>query len=245
MSRLRDRIVGGCRVCGGEGYEGDKLCNCVIKFRVYNRLVDNGFNEGLLDLVSSAGYSLPMMESGSESVNHFLQHPFDVMNKGLSLYILSKENGRGKTTLAHYLVYVLAWPFAQTENYNRRRTYAFADMHTLLEAFLGGADVQDVWKATVLVLDDLGSESRSATWKIDTVISMLHRILHYRRDKKLPTIITSNFPATSLTGFYNGVLDSVLEIRPDGIIGGQVFRQVEVGGGEDFRLAEGVSDWPT
>lgn len=237
--------MGGCRVCGGDGYEGDRLCNCSIKFRVYNRLVDDGFKERTLDLVSSPAYMLPMMESGAESVEYFLHHPFDVMDKGLSLYILSKENGRGKTTLAHYLVYVLAWPFAQTENYSRRRTYAFADMHALTEAFAGSTDLQDVWKATVLVLDDLGSENRSAAWKIDTATSMLHRILHYRRDLKLPTIITSNFGASSLTGFYNGVLDSVLEIRPDGVIGGQLFRQVEVGGGEDFRQVDGASEWPT
>jgi len=245
MTSLKEKIVGACRVCGGDGYEGNRLCNCSIKFRVYNRLVDNGFNESLLDLVSSPAYTLPMLETGSESINYFLHHPFDVMDKGLSLYILSKENGRGKTTLAHYLVYVLAWPFAQTENYNRRRTYAFVDMHALLESFLGGDEMHNTWKATVLVLDDLGSESRSAAWKIDTATSMLHRILHYRRDRRLPTIITSNFVAESLTGFYNGVLDSVLEIRPDGVIGGQVFRQVEVGGGEDFRIAHGSSDWPT
>lgn len=245
MSVLRDKIMGSCHACGGDGYVGDSLCNCAIKFRVYNRLVGNGFNEATLDLISSPYYSVPMLESGTESLEYFVHHPFEVMEKGLSLYLFSKENGRGKTTLAHYLVYVLAWPFAKTENYSRQRTYALADIHTLSEAFLGGDELEDTWKATVLVLDDLGSESRSAQWKTDTVISMLHRIMHYRRDQKLPTIITSNFGAQSLTTFYSGVLDSVLEIRPDGVIGGQIFRQVEVGGGEDFRLMDGSSEWPT
>lgn len=245
MNPLKAKIMGGCRACGGDGYVGDTLCNCAIKFRVYNRLVGSGFNENTLDLVSSSAYSLPMMESGYEWVDYFIRHPFQVMEKGLGLYIFSKENGRGKTTLAHYLVYVLAWPFAKTENYSRRRTYALTDVHSLSEAFLEGSDVEDIWKATVLVLDDLGSESRSASWKTDTVISMYHRIMHYRRDEKLPTIITSNFAAPSLSEFYQGVLDSLLEIRPDGIIGGEVFRQVEVGGGEDFRLMDDRSEWPT
>jgi len=245
LKQLKERIMGGCPACGGDGYIDFDLCNCAIKFRAFSWLIDGGFHEDTLDLVSSSNYVLPMLESGGESVDYFLRNPFDVMDKGLSLYLFSKENGRGKTTLAHYLVYALAWPFCKTENYSRQRTYGFADMHSLLEAFLEREDVGDAWKSTVLVIDDLGSESRSAAWKTDTVISMLHRIMHYRRNNKLPTIITSNFAPASLVGFYQGVLDSVLEIRPDGIVGGKIFRQVEVGGGEDFRLMDGRSDWPT
>jgi len=243
LSALKDRIMGGCVVCGGKGYLGSQLCNCAIKFRVFSWLIDGGFNEETLTLVSSPAYSMPMMESGVEAVTHFLNNPFDVMDKGLSLYIFSKENGRGKTTLSHYLAYVLAWPFSKTENYSRSRTYAFADMHSLAEVARQGSD-EDIWKATVLVLDDLGSENRSSSWKTEEIVSMLHRVMHYRRDNKLPTIITANFSPGSLTAFYNGVLDSVLEIRPDGVIGGKIFRQVEVGGGEDFRLIEETSEWP-
>lgn len=242
-SPLKDKIQGGCPVCGGDGYVGDELCNCAIKFRVYNRLTSGGFNEQILDFVSSSSYVLPLIEGGMEAVEYFYGHPFEVMRKGLGLFITSKENGRGKTTLAHYLTYVLAWPFAKTENYDRRRTYAFENIHTMCEQDRSWEDY-DSWRSTVLVIDDLGTESRNSQWKREGVTAMLHRIMHYRRDHQLPTIITSNFNAVSLSSFYNGVLDSVLEIRPDGVIGGQLLRQVDVGGAEDFRLTDGQSEWP-
>jgi hypothetical protein len=241
MNALRDKIVGSCITCGGDGYNGQSLCACSIKFRVYNRLVSGGFNEEVLDFISSPAYSLPMMEAGAESVEYFIHNPFPVLEKGLSLFIYSKENGRGKSTLAHYLAYVLAWPFAHTENYSRDRSYAFVDMHKLMEEF--DDDAFDAWKATLLVIDDLGSENRSG-WRKESAVAMLHRIMHFRRDKKLPTIITANYGPDSLSGFYNGILDSVLEVRPDGEIGGKLFRQIEVGGGEDFRLSPETTEWP-
>lgn len=243
MSGLKDKIVGSCSLCGGQGYLGSNLCSCSIKFRVYNRLVSGGFNEETLDLVSSSSYALPMLEQGGEFLDYFLLNPMVVMEKGLGLFICSKENGRGKTTLAHHIAYTLAWPFALTENYSRDRRYAFRDVHSLFKIFNSGPDdgMEDAWKATVLVIDDMGFESRSG-WRKDTALSMYHQIFHYRRDNKLPTIITANFMPPSLSQFYDGVLDSVLEIRPDGVIGGQVFRQVEVGGGEDYRLS--TSGWP-
>ena len=159
----------------------------------------------------------------------------------MSLFICSKENGRGKTTLAHYLAYVLVWPFCRKENYDRRRTYAFANAHSIFE---GKSEDSAAWKSTLLVLDDLGSEDRSSSWRKENVVSTLHKLLHYRRNKKLPTIITSNYTPASLSAFYEKLVDSLLEVRPEGAIGGQLFRQVEVGGAEDFRLIQETSEWP-
>ncbi len=248
MNPLRDKIVGGCITCGGDGFDGQDLCNCSIKFRVYNRLIAGGFNERIIDFISSPAYALPMMESGYAAVEYFMRNPFVVMEKGLSLFLHSKENGRGKTTLAHYLAYVWAWPFAHTEHYRRDRTYAFLDMHTLVEKagerFVKfGEEKIDAWKATFLVIDDLGSENRQG-WRKEEVTALLHRILHFRRDAKLPTLITTNFTPDTLSGFYSGMVDSVLELRPDGLVGGKLFRQVEMGGGEDFRLIPETSEWP-
>jgi len=242
-SPLRIKIQRDCPACRGTGYLGDELCACAIKFRAFNRLVGGGFHEHTLDLVSSPQYQLPMIENGAEAVQYFLYNPFEVMSKGLCLYIFSKENGRGKTTLAHYLLYVLLWTLSKTGNYDPRRTYAFENIHAMCEKERRGWD-EETWRASVLVIDDLGTESRSADWKKESNITMLHRIMHHRLDHRLPTIITSNYAPSSLSGFYGGVLDSVLEIRPDGVIGGRVFRQVEVGGGEDFRTADGMSEWP-
>jgi len=240
---LKEKIQRGCLACGGSGYIGDNLCNCSIKFRVYNRLTRGGFHEATLDFISSPSYRLPMFVSGAESVEYFVYNPLEVDEKGLSLYIFSPENGRGKTTLAHYLAYVLVWTLSKTENYSPNRSYAFENIHDMCVKERNGWE-EDTWKATVLVIDDLGTESRSAAWKKELNTAMLHRIMHYRLDHRLPTIITSNNVPSSLSTIYEGVIDSVMEIRPDGVIGGRVFRQVEVGGGEDFRQMDGVSEWP-
>ena len=234
-SALTTRIQGSCPVCSGTGFVGTELCNCALKFRVFNRMIRGGFHENTLDLVSSPEYKLPMLESGLSDLTYFVNNPFEVMSKGLSLYLFSKENGRGKTTLAHYLVYVTLWTLSKTENYDPRRTYAFENMHDMCERERRGWD-EETWKSTILVVDDIGTESRSIQWKREIALSMMHRVMHYRLDNCLPTIFTSNYTPSSLSVFYEGVLDSVLEIRPDGVIGGRVFRQIEVGGGEDYRL---------
>ena len=242
-SPLRTKIQRDCPHCGGSGYVNDLLCHCSIKFRAYNRMVRGGFHEPTLDFITGGSYAVPMLESGGEAINYFVSNPEEVLGKGLSLYVFSKENGRGKTTLAHYLVYVLLWHFSKTENYSPQRTYAFENIHTMCEKERTGWPAE-TWKSTIMVIDDMGTESRSAAWKKEANISMLHRIMHYRLDNRLTTIITSNYEPEVLSGFYGKVLDSVLEIRPDGAIGGRVFRQVEVGGAEDFRMSNESSAWP-
>lgn len=244
-SPLKAKIQGGCSVCSGSGFVGDELCECAIRFRVYNRMTHAGFHEPTLDLVSSTDYKWPLIEQGLSELTYFVNNPFEVLSKGLGLYLFSKENGRGKTTLAHYLMYVLLWNFSKTENYNPSRTYAFENMHEMCEKERKGWE-SETWKSTILVVDDIGTESRSAQWKKDIALSMMHRIMHFRQDNRLPTIFTSNYTPRSLSSFYEGVLDSVLEIRPDGVISGRSFRQVEVGGGEDYRLQPGdQGGWPT
>jgi predicted ATPase len=206
-------------------------------------MINGGFHEKTLDYITSGTYSFPMIERGLEALNYFVANPEDVLDKGLSLYINSKENGRGKTTLAHYLVYSLLWHFSKTENYRPSRTYSFDNIHSMCEKESKGWEFE-TWKATVLVIDDLGTEFRAASWKKDSNTAMLHRIMHYRLDNRLVTIITSNYDPSALSSIYSSVLDSVLEIRPDGFIGGKVFRQIETGGAEDFRMSEENSEWP-
>ena len=94
--------------CGKTGYVGSEICGCLLKFRAYNRLVDEGFHKNLLDITSSPDFKFPEFLSGEEFVNYFLSNPVIVEEKGLSLYIFSKERGRGKTTLAHYIM----WKFS-------------------------------------------------------------------------------------------------------------------------------------
>ena len=243
---LRDDIIGSCPICQGLGTYKDTegnflLCSCAIKFRAYNRLVDSGFSSILLDMVSKTDYGFPHFESGGEFVKFWAESSDLVLQKGLSLYVYSSERGRGKTTLAHYLIYNLAKYFQRTENYSRERTYGFETAQELQNNFEGS----ELWKSTVYVLDDLGAEAAESPWKKEAFLSTLQQVMHYRRNNNYPTIITTNYPPKFVSNRYQKVLDSLLEIRPDGVIGrGRVFRAVEVGGSEDLRLNSDFTEWP-
>lgn len=237
---LRDEIVGACEKCGRTGYIGSETCECLLKLRAYNRLLDRGFRKRLLDISSNHNYQFPEFESGKNFVDYYLDNPLEVELKGLSLYIFSKERGRGKTTLAHHLMWRIAALFSETSNYRREDSLSFGFERS--RNVLGGKHLFGF--STFYVLDDLGSEDRSSQWKKELVISDLQELMHYRRDKHLSTIITSNYHPSDLSNIYDGVLDSLLEIRSDGSVGGALVRQVELGGGEDYRLLEDASEWP-
>lgn len=232
MSELKRQIIGKCSICGGSGYVGTALCECVIKFRTYNCMKRSGFNLKMADVVTSPEYRIPEIENGKTFIDYYIDNVQEVFNSGLSLYVFSQEYGRGKTTLAHYLAYFLIHHFRLTENYRRDVTFQFLQDFRL----------DDDLGATFLVLDDLGSVDMGVQWKKDRLFAQMHRIFQYRQSRELPTVITSNLIPARLSSLYEGTLDSLLEINADGTIGGTLFRQVEVGGGEDLRKRGGV--WP-
>lgn len=238
---LKDDIVGSCKICQGSGWVDGSVCACLLKFRVYNRLLNAGFSRSLIEFLDRSSYQLPQIESGEEFVEFCIKNPDFSEIEGLSLFIFSQEKGRGKTTLAHKVVFEAAQKFATKEYYSSRRKYAFQHVKDLEKDF---KEERETWKATWYVLDDLGNEDRVTEWKRGLFLGSLMSLLHYRRDKRLPTIITSNYKPSDLSRIYNGELDSLLEIRPEGTLGGSLYRSVEVGGGEDLRLIDENSVWP-
>jgi len=235
---LKTEILSECSKCEHTGVTDAGLCECVFKFRALNRMVGMGFNAATLRRVSGE-YRTPEFEAGDEYLDYYRDHPEEVERSGLSLYIYSREKGRGKTTLAHRLVYEVARYFARTSRYKRDRNYGFERT----DRFLRDKD-SGLWRSSFYVLDDLGAEDGSASWTKKKALSSLQELFHFRRDHQLPIVITSNYHPSDLSLLYDGVLDSLLEIAPDGSLGGSVFRQVEVGGGEDFRLLKEESEWP-
>jgi len=235
---LKTEILSECNKCEHTGLVGSDLCECILRFRALNRMVGTGFNSAMLRRVSRS-YLVPELESGGEYLDYYQKHPEEVESRGLSLYIYSREKGRGKTTLAHRLVYEAARYFAYTARYKRDRNYGFERS----DRFLSDKD-SGLWRSSFYVLDDLGAEDGSASWTRNKALAAFQELFHFRRDRQLPMVITSNYHPSDLSRLYDGVLDSLLEILPDGSLGGTVFRQVEVGGGEDFRLSKEESEWP-
>ena len=237
---LKKDIIGSCNVCAGTGELDHSICECMIKFRALNFLQKSGFSEYFLNFVSGDSYEVPIIESGESFVNYFIDNPEFVDQNGLSLYLYSKERGRGKTTLAHYLAYSFAKYFSTTESYSRSRNYGFQTIYDLLDHY----KTSNLHKKFFYVLDDLGNEDKTISWKKELCLSILQEVLQYRRRNKMITIITSNFEPSAISRDYQGVLDSLLEIKPDGCLGGEYFRSVELGGGEDLRLDDSTTKWP-
>jgi len=91
------------------------------------------------------------------------------------------------------------------------------------------------------VLDDLGNEKRANKQRREAIAPALQELLQFRRNERLPTIFTSNYSPEALSALYEGRIDSLLEIGVDGVVHGNMFRQIEVGGGEDLRTLN--SEW--
>ena len=240
---LKNEIVNSCSLCKGSGWLDGEACSCLLKFRIYNRLLSAGFSRSLVDYCNQENYEIPQIDLGEEFVNFFLEKPFYAEEKGLGLYVYSQERGRGKTTLTHKIMYEALKYFVSIDSYSTYRTYAFQHVEDLLKSFQK-EDSECLWKSTWYVLDDLGNEDRTTEWRKGLFLGKLQSLLHYRRDKRLPTLITSNYRPADLSILYGGELDSLLEIKPGGVLGGTLYRSVEVGGGEDLRLLEENSLWP-
>lgn len=240
---MPNRFLGSCGLCNEQGFLLDSQgfdcipCDCLMKQRAFNRLCSSGFSESILDFVSSDRYSFPVIEEGESFLTNYINNPKDVELAGLGLFLYSETRGKGKTTLTHKIMFDVTKSFCDKSVYSSEREYAFENIESFMNDF-----AEENWKKTWYVLDDLGNENLSG-WKRDAIITNLHRMLHYRRDNQLPLVITSNFPPERLSSLYGGKLDSLLEIRPDGLLGGLMYRAVKVGGQQDFRLGMEGSKW--
>ena len=243
MDYLSSQYVKACTLCDHTGFVGARACSCLLRTRAEAWMISGGFSERILQFVQQHGYSVPELVSGSSVLDFVAVSADVVLDKGLSLYVYSMEAGRGKTTLAYHIMFQWALYFLDTVNYRPGLTFAFENVNDLLERSLS-FKAKSSWDATFYVLDDLGNEDRSTAMRRDAIVPLLQRVLHYRQDHMLPTLITSNYRPEDLCGLYHNRLDSLLELNVDGTIGGNVFRQIEVGGGENLRTLDTTSSWP-
>lgn len=238
--------VSKCPLCEGSGYRGAAICSCLIRHRANVWLKSGGFSSAILSFVAHADYRIPMLDSGDNALNFYLRNPELVLERGLSLYLFSREAGRGKTTLAYYIMWYLATYFLHTDNYRPGLKFAFQNANSVIDSELSFvADDNPAWTSTFYVLDDLGNEERASKYKKEAVVPILQKVLHHRQDSNLPTIITSNYHPKNLGELYANRLDSLLELDLGGEVKGNIFRQIEVGGGEDLRTSPVNSVWPS
>lgn len=239
-------LINSCGKCDEDGFLTDSYgfrsvpCECLLKARAKSRLLESGFKKKAIDIVSG-NYDLPEIEeSDIKYVEYVLKNPLKFEEKGLGLYLYSEDRGRGKTTLAHHICYSACKYFFDPSVYHSDRTFSFLHIEDFLAALKSDSDS---WKATWLVIDDMGNEDSSSEWKRSANLALLQKAFHYRRDANLPIIITSNKPPEAISMFYQGVMDSLLEISPGGKLGGVSYRSVKVLGAIDLRFNNELDRW--
>ncbi len=124
-------------------------------------------------------------------VNSYITRYQEFRNSGMGLYIYSGTKGSGKTMLSCCLLNEIAKRYAGSVK--------FVNILDFLEMTKKGfngeeEDVRAVYRAGLLVLDDIGVQMSSKEW-IDTV---LYRLVNERYVNRLPTVYTSNIPIEHL-----------------------------------------------
>ena len=110
--------------------------------------------------------------------------------KGLGLYIYSETKGSGKTMLASILLnelsrhYAISVKFVTVLDLIEMTKQSFHD---------DSGEVQSLYDAGVLVLDDLGVQMKK-----DWIDSVLYRLIDHRYRRTLVTIYTSNIQCSNL-----------------------------------------------
>jgi len=123
-------------------------------------------------------------------VNKFIVNFNDFKDKGMGLYVYSRTKGSGKTMLSCCILNELAHRFAVSVKF-----VSVLDLIEITKKSFkeGDAAVNEIYNATVLVIDDIGVQM-SKEW----VDSVLYRLINSRYNKKLVNIYTSNIKIADL-----------------------------------------------
>lgn len=152
----------------------------MIPFK-YQGLRGNDFNWSIYNV--DVGEQLRLINGFMINFNRFRE-------EGKGLYIYSQTKGSGKTMLACCLLNELSYRYAVSTKFVT--VLDFIEMTK--KSFKGEMeDVDAIYKAGVLILDDIGVQM-SKEW-VDTV---LYRLINDRYNNKRITIYTSNIPVDKL-----------------------------------------------
>lgn len=146
----------------------------------------------------------------------YLKNLDEMIDKGIGLYLYSKDNSSGKTSMmvlalkrALYLRQTALFVNVEEFKSAAARDELFDENETVY---------QRAKRVTLLGLDDVGSEYRTESGYAERLIENLIR---YRMQNMLPTIMTSNYEAKELKKVYTPSLSAMLQesARPLHVIG--------------------------
>lgn len=130
------------------------------------------------------------VNSQKEIVNAFITKFEKFRSESKGLYIYSKVKGSGKTMLACCILNELSYKYAISTKF-----ITVLDFIEMTKKGFNGTteDVDGIYKASVLIIDDIGVQMSK-----DWVNTVLYRLVNDRYNNKRVTIYTSNIPANDL-----------------------------------------------
>lgn len=125
-----------------------------------------------------------------EIVNAFITKFEKFRSESKGLYIYSKVKGSGKTMLACCILNELSYKYAISTKF-----ITVLDFIEMTKKGFSGIteDVESIYKASVLIIDDIGIQMAK-----DWVNTVLYRLVNDRYNNKRVTIYTSNISANDL-----------------------------------------------
>jgi len=244
LTKIKERMLSSCEKCKGLGYYEDRVCDCLMEFRVWNRLLPFGFQEEYLLL--SKDEVLENIEADEVSLkvlDWFFNNFHKVRERGLGLYIWSRRFGLGKTSLATVIAKEYARFCLSDENYVWDFKGAYVDLGTFYEKFAKREEAfLSLWNADIFVLDEFGRDVLHGENVKDWLIVGIERFLRHRISNRLVTIICSNLPVSEIAVHYGEVIASLLGLSSDSDTS-FVFRSLELKGIDIRRSALALKRW--
>lgn len=186
-----------CKKCNDTGFENGKYCSCLVQ--AINTLLQEQSGFGKLEKFDESNFDIfedkILMQKLYSKMQAWCDSPF---NK--TLIYISGDTGTGKTFLVrcmasklienHHLV-CLTSAFAMNQDF--LKSYSCKDVEQK-QALLS-----KYFDSEVLIIDDLGTELRQPY----VTSNMLYQLLSERKNKHLPTIITTNLDLKDLQEYYD------------------------------------------
>ena len=186
-----------CKKCNDTGFDHEKYCSCLVE--TINALLQEQSGFGKLEKFEESNFDIfddkILMQKLYRKMQEWCCSPF---NK--TLIYISGDTGTGKTFLVrcmasklienHHLV-CLTSAFAMNQDF--LKSYSCKDIEqkqSLLSKY---------FDSEVLIIDDLGTELRQPS----ITNNMLYQLLSERKNKHLPTIITTNLDLKDLQDYYD------------------------------------------
>jgi len=215
---LRRELVNNCKLCNGTGETKDyKTCACEINFKNCVKMNTGDFPFDLQQLLNRDQEKFDELFYGIKILKYFADHPVEVREKGLSLYIHGELGvGKGLCSLWAAKKHAAAFGVGGTQKYKQHlmkfKFVMAVDFINHAKMYMDSPEkLEEIYSASFLVLDDFSNEYKKAS-NPDIVHRIYEKLFRDRLSKCLPTIVTTNIPPWEVIKKYDNRIASLFGI---------------------------------